>query len=677
MMKRRVRQGLVLALAGAGSMAMSAAAWAADAPAAAAPKDAEAIARAFGARVAVSSMSMSPDGNKVAFIVPEGSGQKVMVADLVAGGTPVAIVASNRTGETLRSCNWPTNTRLFCRVSVYAANAGTPIMYMRMVAVDADGKHAQVVSQMTTGRELGFDVGGDRVLDWNGTKPGQVLMTRMFVPQNTIGTRLANDDKGLAVEAVDVDTMQRRVVERARMGVAGYVSDGIGHVRLMAQSVENATDYDTGKAIWYYRRAGATDWQKLGKVDASDGIGLKGFVPEAVDPTLDVVYGFDTAPNGRKAVYRVKLDGSMQRELVIGRDDVDVDDLLTIGRNERVVGVSYATDVRRVAFFDPQLEKLAVALHGALPGAPQIDFVDSSSDEKRLLLLAGGDTDPGMYYVFDKSTHKLEQVLAQRPELAGITLSPMKSVSYPAADGTMIPAYLTLPAGSSGKGLPAIVMPHGGPSSRDEWGFDWLVQYFATRGYAVLQPNYRGSSGFGSNWLNGNAFHNWSTAIGDVDDAGRWLVKQGIAAPGKLAIVGWSYGGYAALQSGVVDPGLYKAIVAIAPVTDLGRLRDDAMKYTNGGIVDKQIGHGDEIIRQGSPAQNSAKIVAPVMLFHGDADLNVPVDQSRLMADRLKASGHLAGYTEYPGLDHQLENGVARAQMLFKSDQFIRTTLGL
>lgn len=241
----------------------------------------------------------------------------------------------------------------------------------------------------------------------------------------------------------------------------------------------------------------------------------------------------------------------------------------------------------------------------------------------------------------------------------------------------MIPAYLTLPAGSSGKGLPAIVMPHGGPSSRDEWGFDWLVQYFATRGYAVLQPNYRGSSGFGSNWLNGNAFHNWSTAIGDVDDAGRWLVKQGIAAPGKLAIVGWSYGGYAALQSGVVDPGLYKAIVAIAPVTDLGRLRDDAMKYTNGGIVDKQIGHGDEIIRQGSPAQNSAKIVAPVMLFHGDADLNVPVDQSRLMADRLKASGHLAGYTEYPGLDHQLENGVARAQMLFKSDQFIRTTLGL
>src|SRR3546814_16872493 len=116
-------------------------------------------------------------------------------------------------------------------------------------------------------------------------------------------------------------------------------------------------------------------------------------------------------------------------------------------------------------------------------------------------------------------------------------------------------------------------MPHGGPASRDQWGFDWLTQFFVNRGYAVLQPNYRGSTGYGDDWFNDNAWHSWKTAIGDVNDAGRWLVKQGIADPAKLAIVGWSHGGYAALQSNVLDPALFHAVVAVAPVTDLGLLR--------------------------------------------------------------------------------------------------------
>jgi dipeptidyl aminopeptidase/acylaminoacyl peptidase len=252
----------------------------------------------------------------------------------------------------------------------------------------------------------------------------------------------------------------------------------------------------------------------------------------------------------------------------------------------------------------------------------------------------------------------------------------MTPITYPAADGTMIPAYLTLPVGSTGKGLPAIVMPHGGPSARDEWGFDWLVQFYAARGYAVLQPNYRGSSGFGADWRSKNGFQSWPKAIGDIDDAGRWLLSQGIAAPGKIAIVGWSYGGYAALQSGVVDPGLFKAIVAIAPVTDLARLRDNAQNYTNGAIVDQQIGHGD-YIKAGSPAQNAAAITVPVMLFHGDVDLNVPVDQSRLMAERLRNAGKAVDYAEFKGLDHQLDSADARSQMLANSDAFLRKALSI
>jgi dipeptidyl aminopeptidase/acylaminoacyl peptidase len=147
-----------------------------------------------------------------------------------------------------------------------------------------------------------------------------------------------------------------------------------------------------------------------------------------------------------------------------------------------------------------------------------VSIVDSSADEGKLLVFAGTDPQPGNFYVFDKSTSQLALLVPARPELEGMQFGHMRPIAYPAADGTMIPAYLTLPPGSDGKNLPAIVMPHGGPDARDEWGFDWLVQYFAVRGFAVLQPEYRGSAGYGNDWFKGNAFHSWKTLVhGDTD----------------------------------------------------------------------------------------------------------------------------------------------------------------
>jgi dipeptidyl aminopeptidase/acylaminoacyl peptidase len=161
-----------------------------------------------------------------------------------------------------------------------------------------------------------------------------------------------------------------------------------------------------------------------------------------------------------------------------------------------------------------------------------------------------------------------------------------------------------------------------------------------------------------------------------VNDSGRWLVKQGIADPAKLAIVGWSYGGYAALQSAVVDPSLFKAIVAVAPVTDLETLRQEWRDFTNYTLVDTQIGHGP-YVAAGSPAQHADRFVAPVLLFHADLDRNVSVAESRLMASRLKSAHKAVTFVEFPELDHQLEDNAVRTGMLDKMDGFLRTTLGL
>ncbi len=292
----------------------------------------------------------------------------------------------------------------------------------------------------------------------------------------------------------------------------------------------------------------------------------------------------------------------------------------------------------------------------------------------KLLVIAASDTDPGTAYLYDKATNELNELLPIRNFMAGRELAEMKPIAFPARDGTMVPGYLTLPVNSAGRDLPAIVLPHGGPSSRDEWGFDWLVQFFAARGFAVLQPNYRGSTGYGSAWFGKNGFQSWETAVGDVNDAGRWLVSQGIADRGRTAIVGWSYGGYAALQSQVLDPSVYKAVVAIAPVTDLEGLREDARPYTSYKLVDQFIGRGPHVT-EGSPARHVDRFAAPVLLVHGTMDQNVDIGQSRLMADRLREGGKRVEYVEYEGLDHSLSDSKARADMLVKIDAFLRTSL--
>ncbi|MGE5722929.1 MAG: alpha/beta hydrolase family protein [Sphingomonadales bacterium] len=339
--------------------------------------------------------------------------------------------------------------------------------------------------------------------------------------------------------------------------------------------------------------------------------------------------------------------------------------------------MTFATERREVIYFDPDLAQIASALERAIPQLPQIRFVDSSQDESRLLIWAGSDTDPGRFLLFDRRTKRLDDLMDVRPMLAGVPLASVKPVTYKAADGTPIPAYLTLPPGrEDAKGLPAIVMPHGGPSSRDEWGFDWLSQYFANRGFAVLQPNFRGSAGYGESWFLKKGFQSWRTAIGDVDDGARWLVSQGIADPKKLAIVGWSYGGYAALQSAVAEPGLFGAVVAIAPVTDLEMLKNERQNWSNYRRAMRLIGTGDTMTT-GSPAHNAAKIKVPVLIFHGTFDRNVGIRESRLMDSRLKDAGGKSELVIYEKLDHQLEDGKARADMLAKSDAFLRASLGL
>ena len=634
------------------------------------------MAARFGAMPGVEDIALSPDGTKVAIVSPYGGGQVLMIADLVAGGDAKTIMRASAKDGRLFGCVWATDSRIVCKLHMVSDTTGLLLGFTRNFALDADGSNIAQLSARESANALGIMQHGGTVIDWGiPDAPGSILVSRQFIPEKSTASRLASSAEGLGVEKIETVTLRRAMVEQPRRDALEYISDGRGTVRILGTAAQNSSGYLTGRLKYAYRMKGSRSWTPLGVVEA-DAQTAVGFVPYAVDSDRDVVYGFESAGDGFQKLYSLALDGTQKKELVLGRDDVDVNSLLRIGRDARVVGASYATDRRVTEYFDPELRKLSAALGKALPGGPRVDFLDASADESKLLLMASADTLPGTVYLFDKATRKLEEVLPLRPKVDGVVLAPMKAVTYPAADGTLIPAYLTLPVNSTGKGLPAIVMPHGGPSSRDEWGFDWMVQFFAARGFAVIQPNFRGSAGYGEAWYQRNGFQSWRMAIGDVNDAGRWLASQGIAAPGKMAIVGWSYGGYAALQSAVLDPDLFKAIVAIAPVTDLELLRVEAAQYDTGKMISNFIGQGPHV-REGSPAQNVERFKAPVLMFHGDHDQNVAVGESRHMEKRLKAAGKAVTYVEFPGLRHNLSDSAARTRILSESDAFIRKGLGL
>ncbi len=635
---------------------------------------AEELALRFGIRSSVLDISLSPSGTKIAWIAPgPRHTEELRMFDLNSGEGVKLITSNSEIGQDLRRCDWVTDERLACIITLMVNDLGVLVPYDRLYALGVDGSGLLPITQRDSSRALSINQDGGRVIAFDvAGEEGKVLITRNFVPERKVGTRVGNDREGLGVDLFDINDGSRRRAVRPDAQASFFLADENGAVRLKARSREDNRGDLTGRTVYMVRSADRGDWERLEGVTL-DGSPIGNFSPAAIESRTNSLLAYHTI-NGFRAVIRIPLDGSGEAEVVASRDDVDVGGLVRIGRQRRVVGVNFATEKASNEYFDPELARLARGLSAALPNTPLISFAGASSDESKLLIIASSDTDAGTVYIYDKATRNLETLLAMREHLLDLPMGQMKPVTYPASDGAEIPGYLTLPPGSDGKNLPAIVLPHGGPAARDFWGFDWIVQFFTSRGYAVLQPNFRGSSGYGEAWFGRNGYQAWDVAIGDVNDAGRWLVSEGIARADQLAVVGWSYGGYAALQSQVVEPELYKAVAAIAPVTDLEYLREDAENYTYFRLRDRQLGNGPHI-RAGSPRLHAASFQAPVALFHGTLDLNVYVRHSRDMVDALEDAGKSVTYMEFEDLQHDLGDSKARMEMLSAIDSFLDEAL--
>jgi dipeptidyl aminopeptidase/acylaminoacyl peptidase len=633
-------------------------------------------AQAFGTRENVQYMDISPSGNKIAMLVSGPQSSTVLqVVDLTTGQI-LNLTKNDGRPVHLRTCDFGGESRLVCMQSRVQRmeNIATPLTFTHLFEISADGKDFKDLGQRGTDRDDGVRQSDGSVIDWLPDEQGAVLLQRVYIPQvYGTGRLMSRTEEGLGVDHIDLATLKSKQVEPPHAGVDDYMTDGRGNVRLeiIAQG-DTAPGELSGVSLIRYRTNNSRIWQTLGTYDERNH---KGIVPLAVDATTDSLYALQKLGD-RDALYRIKLDGTLAQTLVASDRSVDIDDVVRLGRGQRVIGYTYADDRRRTVYFDPELGALQASLQKVLPNHPAVSFHGASADGQKILVLARSDTNPGTFYLFDRATKLLGEVGPIRTNLGSRALASVKYVEVPAADGARIPAYLTIPAGvTDAKNLPAVVLPHGGPSARDEWGFDWLPQFLAARGYVVIQPNYRGSTGYGEAWLAKNGFQNWRTSISDVSASAKYLVSQGIADPKRVAIVGWSYGGYAALQSAVVEPDLYKAVVAIAPVTDLVAWRDSWRDFTNRKIMRTYVGTGPELT-EGSPLKHAAAIRAPVLLVHGDQDANVSISQSENMAGALKTSGREVEYLRFDGLDHQLDDSDARVQMLTRIGTLLDRTIG-
>jgi len=356
----------------------------------------------------------------------------------------------------------------------------------------------------------------------------------------------------------------------------------------------------------------------------------------------------------------------------------DPDTSVVYGADGLAMALQLEGDRRHLQFYDPVFAKKASAVAEAFQPS-SVDLMSWSADLDRLVVKSSGADDAGTYYLVDVKAQKVEPIGKTYAGLGAGQIAATRIVNYKAADGTALQGVLTVPAGPEAKNRPLVVLPHDGPEQRDHLGFDWLPQAFASRGYVVFQPNYRGSGGFGLDFRNAGFGEMGRKAQTDISDGVAELARQGIADPKRACIVGIGYGGYHALAGVTVQHGLYRCAVSVGGVTDLHGLLDWGMARSgqiSAGLrrLERRLGAtsvADSAVDAYSPAAQAASAGAPILLIYGKNDAAIPTSQSETMAKALELAGKPVQSVVLKDEDHWLSHDATRIQMLKETLAFI------
>ncbi len=369
---------------------------------------------------------------------------------------------------------------------------------------------------------------------------------------------------------------------------------------------------------------------------------------ETVSPALftfdnKMVYALCNLNRDKTALVVFDVVNGKEQEILFETQEADIEDVNYSRKDKKLLAVSWTTDKEKEHFFDPGFETMKKSLEQKLPGY-QVAIGSRSKAEDKFMIRTYSDKSRGAYYFYDKNTEALTKLADLSPWLNEKDLSDMQPVSYTSRDGLTIQGYLTLPKGAKPKNLPVVINPHGGPWARDYWGFNPEVQFLANNGYAVLQMNFRGSTGFGRKFWEAS-FKQWGrTMQDDISDGVKWLVDQGIADPKRVAIYGGSYGGYATLAGLTLTPELYAAGVDYVGVSNMFTFMKTIPPYWK-PMLDmfyEMVGNPKTdslMLAEVSPVFHVDKIKVPLFVAQGANDPRVNKDESDQVVAALKARG--------------------------------------
>jgi dipeptidyl aminopeptidase/acylaminoacyl peptidase len=625
---------------------------AAGAPALAAPLE------AYGSLPSIEQVAISPDGKDLALIATNGD-QRALVVETAADQKPFAII---KLGDAkLRVIEWVGDHHVLMTISVHGM-LQSPFGPMQdaglehLVALDydlADQHQTFLMNDVPKALNIVYGPPLARIID---AKPVAYLAGQVFLEGEPTGR--------IVLLRSDLDAHATRIVDIGLPHVTDWVVDAQG--RPLA-----VTAYDAPSATWTLRMRDGDGWRVLKTLNAPierpelAGLGRDGrslLVADWVD---------------NERVFREVAPDAADWGAPIAHGELEgIHDPAT----HALIGfASLDGDTRNYTFFDAKDRATWQAVQAAYPGQ-QVQLVSATDDRRKLVVLVDSPTDGPAYALVDLDTGAAGWIDNAYDGLKTGDFAERRAIAFKAADGLSLTGYLTLPQGKPEKALPLVVLVHGGPAARDEPGFDWWAQALASRGYAVLQVNYRGSDGFGWSFLSAG-FGQWGRKMQtDVSDGVRYLAAQGTIDPKRVCIVGASYGGYAALAGATIDKGVYRCAVSIAGPSDLQRMiADDKNELGRQAAGVERYwfrfmgasSANDPALDAISPARLADRDDIPILLIHGADDTTVPFVQSQLMADALKRAGKPVQLVTLKHEDHYLSHGDTRLQMLQASIDFL------
>jgi len=587
-----------------------------------------------------SAYALSPNGEYVAFKMPWNGRENVFVQK-VGAGAPVRVTSA--TERDVSGFVWAGDQRI-----VYAQDLGGDENF-RLFSVRADGTQTKDLTPFPNVQVS--------IVDQPESNESEILIAMN-----------KRDPKVSDVYRLNVDTGQLDLVAENPGNIVSWITDNDGKLRAGMAS-------DGVDSTLYYRRTEAEPFRVVLTTGFKDAVFPLYF-------TFDnkLLYVSSNLGRDKRAFYTMDPESGQLLDLVFEHPDVDVGALLRFKHAKRITAATYSTDKLYYHFFDENRKQLQDYLEIKFPGKT-VGIVGMSRDESRLLIYASSDLTPGSYYIYDAPTKELSKLADAAPWIKEEEMAPMRAISYTSRDGLTIHGYLTLPQGADASRLPTILLPHGGPSAKDSFGFNPFVQFLANRGYAVLQVNFRGSVGYGKAfWQAG--FKEWGGKMQeDLTDAAAWLVAQGIADQSRLGIMGMSYGGYAALAGLTFTPELFACGVSIVGPTNILSTLDSLPPYWEPfrKMIYEQVGDpvkDKDMLIKVSPLFHADRIQSPVFIAHGANDPRVRKADSDKMVEALRARGVEVEYFSKENEGHGFQNEENRLDLLRDIERFLARRLG-